>query len=126
MGSYQRVCETVVFRYYGFVAQYRGDSLEVYFGYPLAHEDDASRAVLCALEMLEAVQQLANATKSDLQVRIGIDSGRVVVGTLGNIGGRSALPSVRLRTLPPAYRRRPLRVRWSSRTWSGGFCEGRS
>ena len=86
MGSYQRACETVVFRHDGFVAQYRGDSLEVYFGYPHAHEDDASRAVLCALEMLEAVRQLANATKFDLQVRIGIDSGRVVVGTLGSIG----------------------------------------
>jgi len=86
MGSYQRVCETVVFRHDGFVAQYRGDSLEVYFGYPLAHEDDATRSVLCALEMLEAVRQLANATKVDLQVRIGIDSGRVVVGTLGSIG----------------------------------------
>ena len=86
MGSYQRTCETVVFQHDGFVAQYRGDSLEVYFGYPHAHEDDASRAVLCALEMLEAVRQLANATKFDLQVRIGIDSGRVVVGTLGNIG----------------------------------------
>jgi class 3 adenylate cyclase len=86
MGSYQRVCETVVFRHDGFVAQYRGDSLEVYFGYPLAHEDDASRAVLCALEMLEAVRQLANTTKVDLQARIGIDSGRVVVGTLGSIG----------------------------------------
>jgi class 3 adenylate cyclase/tetratricopeptide (TPR) repeat protein len=86
MGAYQRVCETVVFRHDGFVAQYRGDSLEVYFGYPLAHEDDATRAVLCALEMLEAIRQLANATKVDLQVRIGIDSGRVVVGTLGSIG----------------------------------------
>ncbi|HUN98261.1 MAG TPA: adenylate/guanylate cyclase domain-containing protein, partial [Bradyrhizobium sp.] len=86
MGSYQRVCETVVFRHDGFVANYRGDGVEVYFGYPLAHEDDATRAVLCALEMLEAVRQLAYATKVDLQVRIGIDSGRVVVGTLGSIG----------------------------------------
>jgi class 3 adenylate cyclase/tetratricopeptide (TPR) repeat protein len=86
MGSYQSACETVVFRHDGFVAQYRGDSLEVYFGYPLAHEDDATRAVLCALEMLEAVRQLANTTKFDLKVRIGIDSGRVVVGTLGSIG----------------------------------------
>jgi class 3 adenylate cyclase len=86
MGSYQRACEAVVSRHDGLVAQYRGDSLEVYFGYPQAPEDDASRAVRCALEILEAVRQLANATKINLQVRIGIDSGRVVVGTLGNIG----------------------------------------
>ena len=81
VGAYQRVCEAVVLRHNGFVAQYRGDSIEVYFGYPLAHEDDASRVVRCALEMLDAVRQLAVATKVDLQVRIGIHSGRVVVGT---------------------------------------------
>ena len=83
VGSYQRTCDAVVFRHGGFVAQYRGDSIEVYFGYPHAREDDASRVVLCALEVLEAIRQLANATKLNLQVRIGIDSGRVVVGTLG-------------------------------------------
>ena len=86
--SYQRTCEAVVLRYDGFLAQLRGDGVEVYFGYPRAHEDDAPRAVRCALEMLEAVRQLANATKLDLQVRIGIDRGPVVVGTLGG-GGRS-------------------------------------
>jgi class 3 adenylate cyclase len=86
VGSYQRSCEAVVLRHGGFVAQYRGDSIEVYFGYPHAHEDDASRVVRCALEMLEAIRQLANATKLDLQVRIGVDSGRVVVGTLGSSG----------------------------------------
>ena len=123
MGSYQRVCEAVVFRHDGFVAQYRGDSLEVYFGYPLAHEDDATRAVLCALEMLEAVRQLATETKVDLQVRIGIDSGRVVVGTLGSIGRSERVAIGETPTSPPAYRRRPLRARWSSRTRSGGFCE---
>ncbi len=84
--SYQCMCEAVVLRHDGFVAQYRGDGIEVYFGYPHAHEDDASRVVRCAFEMLEAVQRLANATKLDLQVRIGIDSGRVVVGTLGGSG----------------------------------------
>ena len=84
MGAYQRACEAVVLRHDGFVAEYRGDSIEVYFGYPHAHEDDASRAIRCALEMLEAVQQLAKTTKVDLQVRIGIDSGRVVIGALGS------------------------------------------
>ena len=84
VGSYQRTCDAVVFRHGGFVAQYRGDSIEVYFGYPHAHEDDVSRAVRCALEMLVAVRQLGAATKLDLEVRIGIDCGRVVVGTLGH------------------------------------------
>src|SRR5271168_2970843 len=79
VGSYQRTCEAVVVRNGGFVAQYRGDSIEVYFGYPLAHEDDSSRVVRCALEIVEAVRQLAAATKVDLQVRIGIHSGHVVI-----------------------------------------------
>jgi class 3 adenylate cyclase/tetratricopeptide (TPR) repeat protein len=86
LASYQRECEAVVRRHDGFVAQYRGDSIEVYFGYPRAHEDDASRAVRCALEILQAIRELANTSKVDLQVRIGIDSGRVVVGTLGSSG----------------------------------------
>src|SRR5579875_2315428 len=86
VGAYQRTCEAAVLRQGGFVAQHRGDSIEVYFGYPHAHEDDASRAARCAFEMLEAVRQLAHATKLDLQVRIGIDSGRVVVGTLAGGG----------------------------------------
>lgn len=63
VGAYHRTCEAVVLRHEGFVAQYLGDGIEVYFGYPLAHEDDASRVVRCALEMLEAVRQLAHATK---------------------------------------------------------------
>jgi class 3 adenylate cyclase len=88
IGSYQRTCEAVVVRHSGFLAQYRGDSIEVYFGYPQAHEDDASRAVRCALELLDAISQLAAASKLDLQVRIGIDSGRVVVGPLAR-GGRT-------------------------------------
>jgi class 3 adenylate cyclase/tetratricopeptide (TPR) repeat protein len=83
VGSYQRTCEGVVVRNGGFVAQHRGDSIEIYFGYPLAHEDDAPRAVRCAFEMVEAVRELAAAIKVDLEVRIGIHSGRVVVGTLG-------------------------------------------
>jgi class 3 adenylate cyclase len=86
LGSYRHACEAVVLRHGGFVAQYYGDGVEVYFGYPNAREDDASRVVRCALDMLEAIRQLAKATKLDLRVRIAIDSGRVVVGSLGRSG----------------------------------------
>jgi class 3 adenylate cyclase len=86
VNSYQRSCEAVVLRHEGFVAQHRGDSIEVYFGYPSAHEDDASRSVRCAIDMLQTVRQLAITTKIELQVRIGIDCGRVVVGPLGGEG----------------------------------------
>lgn len=82
VGSFQRACSAVAFQHHGFVSQYRGDSIQVYFGYPHAYEDDASRAVRCALDMREAVRKLGNSAKLDLQVRVGIDSGRVVVGAL--------------------------------------------
>ncbi len=86
IGAYQRVCAEVVQRHDGYLAQYLGDGILVYFGYPHAHEDDASRVVRCALEMLEAVERLATATKVALQLRIGIHSGRVVVGSVGGSG----------------------------------------
>jgi len=82
--SYRRACEDTVLRHGGFVAAYYGDGIQVYFGYPRASEDDASRAVRCALDIVDAVRDLAKATKLNLQVRVGIDSGRVVVGTLGS------------------------------------------
>lgn len=83
LGSYQHVCKVVVNQIGGYIAQYRGDNIEVYFGYPVAHEDDATRAVQCGLEMVEAVRKLADSIKFDLRVRVGIHNGRVVVGSLG-------------------------------------------
>ena len=56
--AYQEVCAKVVARFEGHVAQYLGDGLLVYFGYPLAHEDDAQRAVRAGLGIVEAVGQL--------------------------------------------------------------------
>jgi class 3 adenylate cyclase len=48
----------VIARYDGHIAQYLGDGLLVYFGYPQAHEDDPPRAVRAGLEMVEAMGQL--------------------------------------------------------------------
>ena len=63
---------------------YLGDGLLAYFGYPQAHEDDAQRAVLAGLAILEAVSALnarnANDLRPKLAVRIGVHSGPVVVG----------------------------------------------
>ena len=47
--AYQEVCAKVIARFEGHIAQYLGDGLLVYFGYPLAHEDDAQRAVRAGL-----------------------------------------------------------------------------
>jgi class 3 adenylate cyclase len=79
--AYQTACRQVIARYEGHVAQYLGDGVLVYFGYPAAHEEDAVRAVRSGLEIVTAVSQLAYTPP--LQVRIGIHTGPVVVGEIG-------------------------------------------
>jgi class 3 adenylate cyclase len=53
--AYQETCAKVIARFEGHIAQYLGDGLLVYFSYPLAHEDDAQRAVRAGLGMIEAL-----------------------------------------------------------------------
>jgi hypothetical protein len=55
--TYQKTSVEVIERYGGHVAQYLGDGLLVYFGYPSAHEDDAARAIRAGLEIIEAIQK---------------------------------------------------------------------
>src|SRR4051794_4703172 len=66
----------------GMVAQYLGDGVLAYFGYPTAHENDAERAILAGLAILKAVCALEPAGDVALQARIAIGSGVVVVGDL--------------------------------------------
>jgi class 3 adenylate cyclase/predicted ATPase len=80
IGAYHRCVAAVVRRFDGFVAKYMGDGVLAYFGYPSAHEDDAERAVLAGLAVVEAVHRIAAADL--LEVRIGIATGLVVVGDL--------------------------------------------
>src|SRR5207244_8147957 len=56
--AYQAACAEVIQRFEGYIAQYLGDGLLVYFGYPQAHEDDAPRAVRTGLDMVEAMATL--------------------------------------------------------------------
>ena len=85
--AYQDTCAKVIARFEGHIAQYLGDGLLVYFGYPLAHEDDAQRAVRAGLGMIEALGQLntrlAQERGVQLAVRLGIHTGLVVVGEVG-------------------------------------------
>ena len=85
--AYQEACAKVIARYEGHIAQYLGDGLLVYFGYPLAHEDDAQRAVRAGLGMVEALGQLNTRLTQEhgvhLAVRLGIHTGLVVVGEMG-------------------------------------------
>ena len=55
--GYQQTCAAVIQRHEGYIAQYLGDGLLVYFGYPTAHEDDARRAVRAGLEIIEVLRQ---------------------------------------------------------------------
>jgi class 3 adenylate cyclase/predicted ATPase len=85
--AYQDTCAKVIGRFEGHIAQYLGDGLLVYFGYPRAHEDDAQRAVRTGLGMVEALGQLNIRLKQErgvqLAVRLGIHTGLVVVGEIG-------------------------------------------
>ena len=56
--AYQQVCTEVIQRFDGHIAQYLGDGLLVYFGYPQAHEDDAQRAVRAGLGIIAALGHL--------------------------------------------------------------------
>ncbi len=85
--AYQQTAAEVINRLEGHIAQYLGDGLLVYFGYPRAHEDDARRAVRAGLEIIEAMETLNTRLEPDkgvrLAVRLGIHTGLVVVGEMG-------------------------------------------
>jgi class 3 adenylate cyclase/predicted ATPase len=85
--AYQEGCEGVIGHYKGHIAQYLGDGLLVYFGYPQAHEDDAERAVRAGLEVVRALEELNERLQIehgvDLAFRIGSHSGLVVAGEIG-------------------------------------------
>ena len=94
VSAYQEACSTVVERFDGYVAQYLGDGLVVYFGYPTAHEDDALRSVRAGLGIIDAISLLEpklerHAVK--LAVRIGVHTGVVVVGEVGSSGRKETL-----------------------------------
>jgi class 3 adenylate cyclase len=84
IGAYHRCVADTVARFAGFVAKYMGDGVLIYFGYPVAHEDDAERAVRAGLALIETVGRLA--TPEPLGVHLGIASGLVVVGDLIGAG----------------------------------------
>ena len=86
--SYRAACGAVVSRYAGHVAQYLGDGILVYFGWPVAYEDSAERAVRSALDIIDAVKAMPSARP--LAVRIGLATGPVVVGEDSPNGGAEA------------------------------------
>jgi adenylate cyclase len=86
-GCFQRLLDAV-HRYEGTVNQFTGDGVMALFGAPLAHEDHAVRAVAAALAIQQAVREYAGRLRAerglDFAVRIGLNSGPVVVGKIGD------------------------------------------
>jgi len=81
--AYQHACARAVERYDGWIAQWAGDGLLAYFGYPRAHEDDAHRAVHAGLAIIEELARLNARLSVALQVRVGLHSGIVIAGETG-------------------------------------------
>jgi predicted ATPase/class 3 adenylate cyclase len=77
-----------VHRYEGTVNHIMGDGIMALFGAPLAHEDHAVRACYAALRMQESVNRYADGVRRTegvpIQIRVGLNSGEVVVGAIGN------------------------------------------
>lgn len=85
LDAYRKTCDAAIRRYDGQVANYAGDGLMGFFGWPRAHEDDAVRALHAGLEIVSEVARIRGA--ATLASRAGICSGRVVVGQGGGPAG---------------------------------------
>jgi len=79
IAGYHAAAIRAIQRFEGYVAQIQGDGVLAYFGYPLAHEGEAERAVRAALAVVEEVRVLPPVAGERLEVRLGIASGLVVV-----------------------------------------------
>ena len=82
LNQYRSVCSGPIHRFGGFVARYIGDGILAYFGYPLAHEDDAERAIRASIEILRSLGNPPSKVSIAFAARIGIASGEAVVGRM--------------------------------------------
>jgi class 3 adenylate cyclase/tetratricopeptide (TPR) repeat protein len=95
IAAYHDLCTAVMQRFDGHIAQYLGDGLLVYFGYPQAHEDDAQRAVRSGLSLADALAALNTRLERErgvrLALRLGIHTGLVVISAVGGAGRQEPL-----------------------------------
>lgn len=93
--GYQAACAAVLAPLGGHIAQYLGDGILAYFGYPQAHEDDGVRAAHAGLGLVQAVRRLNERLRTrfqvKVQVRVGIHTGVVVIGNIGSAERRETL-----------------------------------
>ena len=100
--SYEDVCAACVTHYEGYVSKHLGDGIVAFFGYPLAHEGGAERAILAGLEIVETLAQLDVPDAGRLHVRIGIATGLVVVSSVDNDAwGETMNLAARLQAIAP-------------------------
>jgi class 3 adenylate cyclase/ABC-type lipoprotein export system ATPase subunit len=86
LSQYRETCVAAIGKYEGHVAQYLGDGILVYFGFPQAQEDAADRAVRAGLEIVEKVGRLRQLDGRALQARVGIATGLVVTRGATGVG----------------------------------------
>jgi len=98
MRAYQDACAGAIGRFEGHIAQTLGDGLMVYFGYPVAHEDDAQRAVRAGLDIVRALKELSARLEESqgvvVRARVGIHTGLVVAGEVGGADTRGGMAVV--------------------------------
>ena len=124
--AYQATCAAVIQRFDGYIAQYLGDGLLVYFGYPQAHEDDAQRAVRAGLEMLDALARYRRGWRrtkaSGWQCAWAFIRDWWWSVLWGQAGGRSSWPWETHPMWRPGSRAWRRQTRWSSVTRPGAWC----
>jgi adenylate cyclase len=88
INNYLEVMTDIIFKYQGTIEEFIGDGILAVFGAPLMRDDDAKRAVACAVEMQSAVEKVnrlnQDAGYPEVQMGIGINTGEVVVGNIGS------------------------------------------
>jgi class 3 adenylate cyclase/tetratricopeptide (TPR) repeat protein len=86
-GAFERMIRPV-YQYEGTIARLMGDALLAFFGAPIAHEDDPRRAILAGLDIVESIkpyrEQIEHSYGIIFDVRVGINTGLVVVGSVGS------------------------------------------
>lgn len=92
--AYRLCLGDVIQKHKGYIAQYLGDGMLVYFGYPETQESDCERALRAALDTITAVQDLPLVAGVKLQVRIGLATGMVVIGKLVGAGNTDEIGAI--------------------------------
>lgn len=97
--AYHTMVKRIAVRFNGHVAKIVGDGVDLYFGYPIAGEDDAVRATHAALAIVEEIKHLTGSDGKPfgLQVRVGLATGRVTVGMLDAMSIAGATPNLAAR-----------------------------